>query len=109
MRLSFLALAGALTCALLMGGQAPPSSRTPGPKKPDKLLTPAAPPPQQTLKLPPPDPAQLQREAKELASLAQLLPSEFHDVASGRLPKDLIGQLKRIEKLSKELRRGVAP
>jgi hypothetical protein len=56
----------------------------------------------------PADPAQLERHAKELASLAQLIPSEVEQVESGRLPKDLDGQLKRIEKLSKQLRREIS-
>ncbi len=48
------------------------------------------------------------READELLSLAQLIPSEVQQVQNGRLPKDLSGQLKRIEKLSKHLRRGIS-
>jgi hypothetical protein len=56
----------------------------------------------------PPNPAQLERDAKELASLAQLIPSQVQQVENGRLPKDLDGQLKRIEQLSKQLRREIA-
>ncbi len=51
------------------------------------------------------DPAQLKREADELAKLAQSIPGEIEQIAGGRLPKDLNEQLKRIEKLSKNLRR----
>jgi hypothetical protein len=61
-----------------------------------------------TAKRRPTDPAQLERDAKELASLAQLILPEIHQVENGRLPKDLDGQLKRIEKLSKQLRREVS-
>jgi hypothetical protein len=56
----------------------------------------------------PVDPAQLQRDAKELARLAQLIPSEVQQVGNGLVPKDLDGQLKRIEKLSKQLRRAIS-
>jgi predicted Rossmann fold nucleotide-binding protein DprA/Smf involved in DNA uptake len=56
----------------------------------------------------PPYPARLQQDAQELAKLAQLIPSEIHQVESGLLPKDLDGQLKRIEKLSKQLRREIS-
>jgi hypothetical protein len=61
-----------------------------------------------TAKRRPVDPAQLQRDARELAMLAQLIPSEVEQVGKGRLPKDLDGQLKRIEKLSKQLRRAIS-
>jgi hypothetical protein len=61
-----------------------------------------------TAKRQPVDSAQLQRDAKELASLAQLIPSEVEQVEKGRLPKDLDEQLKRIEKLSKQLRREIS-
>jgi hypothetical protein len=61
-----------------------------------------------TAKRRPVDPAQLERDAHELASLAQLIPSEVQQVEHGRLPKDLDEQLKRIEKLSKQLRREIS-
>jgi hypothetical protein len=61
-----------------------------------------------TVKRQPMDRAQLERDAKELARLAQLIPPEIHEVENGRLPKDLDGQLKRIEKLSKQLRREIS-
>ena len=51
------------------------------------------------------DPAKLQREADQLASLAQGVPSEVNDVRKGTLPKDLLDRLKQVEKLSKQLRR----
>jgi len=53
--------------------------------------------------------AHLQHDAQELARLAQLIPSEIQQVESGVLPKDLDGQLKQIEKLSKQLRREISP
>jgi hypothetical protein len=65
-------------------------------------------PPQETAKPQPARSVQLQQDAQELARLAQLIPSEIHQVESGVLPKDLDGQLKRIEKLSKQLRREIS-
>lgn len=47
---------------------------------------------------------QLQREARELADLANSLPAEVDRVSHGLLSKDLPDKLKRIEKLSKHLR-----
>lgn len=50
------------------------------------------------------EPAQLRREAEELAQLAQSIPLEIEQVSKGLLPKDLNAKLKRIQKLSKRLR-----
>ncbi len=51
------------------------------------------------------DPARLTREAKELADLSGEIPSLVDQVNKGVLSKDLNERLKRIEKLSKQLRR----
>ncbi len=51
------------------------------------------------------DPARLTREAKELANLSGEIPSLVDQVNKGVLSKDLNERLKRIEKLSKQLRR----
>jgi hypothetical protein len=45
-----------------------------------------------------------EKQAKELARLAQSVPPDINKVAQGQLPKDLLSRLKRIEKLSKQLR-----
>jgi len=108
MRFRFLVLASVLSCTLVMGGQGR-GPIPPGIREADKLSNRPEKPPQVTVKPQPVDPAQLQRDAKELASLAQLIPSEVEQLKSGRLPKDLDGQLKRIEKLSKQLRREISP
>jgi len=106
MKLRFLVLASVLSCALVMGGQIHPFP--PGMREADQIANRPEKPPQVTVKPQAVDPAQLQRDAKELASLAQLIPSEVEQLKSGRLPKDLDGQLKRIEKLSKQLRREIS-
>jgi len=51
------------------------------------------------------DAAQLQREASELAKLAGEVPAAVEQAGKGVLSKDLNDRLKRIEKLSKQLRR----
>ena len=55
------------------------------------------------------DPVQLQREGRELLELSQSLQLDIDSVNHGVLPKDMIGKLKRIEKLSKHLRGEIAP
>ncbi len=51
----------------------------------------------------------LRRKANELATLAQSIPPDIEQVAAGVLPKDLDDKLKRVEKLSKQLRRELSP
>jgi hypothetical protein len=106
MKFRFLVLAALFSCTLAMGGQGRPIP--PGIREADKLSNPADVPPQVTAKRQPADSAQLQRDAQELARLAQLVPSEVEQVKNGRLPKDLDEQLKRIEKLSKRLRHEIS-
>ena len=55
------------------------------------------------------DPAQLKREAEELSMLAQSFPTDIEKLRKGLHPKDLDEKLKRIEKLSKQLRRELSP
>jgi hypothetical protein len=47
----------------------------------------------------------LTQEASELAQLSQTVPLDVSNIPRGMLPKDLLPKLKRIEKLSKDLRR----
>jgi hypothetical protein len=107
MKFRFLVLASVLLSTLAIGGQTG-HPIPPGVREADKLPNPADIPPQVTAKRQPADAAQLEHDAEELARLAQLIPSEVQQVEKGRLPKDLDGQLKRIEKLSKQLRREVS-
>jgi hypothetical protein len=48
--------------------------------------------------------AEMQRNAKELASLARTIPPDIDLTAKGLLAKDLRSRLKKIEKLAKQLR-----
>ena len=50
-----------------------------------------------------------QRDADELARIAQTIPPDVFSVRKGMLPKDVIGKLKQIEKLSKHLRSQLNP
>jgi hypothetical protein len=50
------------------------------------------------------DPAQLQHEAEELVNLANSIPPDMARISQGMLPKDVLGKLARIEKISKRLR-----
>jgi hypothetical protein len=55
------------------------------------------------------DPVKLHAEANELADLARSVPTDMDQVSQGKLPKDLGDKLKRIEKLSKQLRGELNP
>jgi hypothetical protein len=55
-------------------------------------------------KIPAQDKTQLQHDAKELADLSASLPGDIEQVNRGVLPKDVVGKLKRIEKISRRLR-----
>ena len=51
-----------------------------------------------------PNMQQVQREANQIAALAQVLPGEIGQLAKGTRPKDLDQKLKEINKLSRRLR-----
>jgi hypothetical protein len=55
------------------------------------------------------DYAQVQKEADELARMAQTIPTDVASIRKGMLPKDVIEKLKQIEKLSKHLRTELNP
>jgi hypothetical protein len=48
---------------------------------------------------------QLQRDADELQALTRSIPADIDAANRGLLPKDMVEKLKRIEKLSKQLRK----
>jgi hypothetical protein len=54
-------------------------------------------------------PAEFQRDADQLAALAQSIPADLDSVSRGMLPKDVIQKLKHIEKLAKRLRSELNP
>jgi hypothetical protein len=51
------------------------------------------------------DPKRMKQQSAELAKLAQSVSPDIDKVSKGEMPKDLIKNLKQIEKLSKQLRR----
>ena len=55
------------------------------------------------------DQPQLEREAEELFRLAQSVRPDVERLGQGMLPKDVVEKLKRIEKLSKQLRSQISP
>jgi len=67
-------------------------------------LDPPPPPSRKTI-----DPVKLRAEANELADLAHSVPADVDQVSQGKLPKDFTDKLKRIEKLSKQLRSDLNP
>jgi len=46
----------------------------------------------------------LKTEAQELAALSQVLADQIDKFGKGQLPKDLVENLRKIEKLSKRIR-----
>jgi hypothetical protein len=84
-------------CSLLLAQQ---SHRRPLPDIPPERSAPA----KRTVDL-----AQVKLEANELATLAQSIPRNVEGVGKGLLPKNLDHKVKRIEKLSKQLRRDLSP
>jgi hypothetical protein len=98
-----------LGCCLLGTAQMVPTS-APMPQTTDPM--PSMPP--FTVSQKPPQPpavnsAALQREAKELLDLSQSLQPDIQAISRGLLSKGLLDKLKRIEKLSKQLRGEIAP
>lgn len=59
--------------------------------------------------LPRSDLGRLRQEATSLADLAQTIPHDIDSASKGVLSKDVLDKLRRIEKMSKDLRRALAP
>jgi hypothetical protein len=55
-----------------------------------------------------PNLAEMKKQAEELSKLAQSISPDIDMMGKGKLPKDLITRLKRIDKLSKQLKREVS-
>ena len=51
----------------------------------------------------------MEREARELSALASSIPSDVEQLKKGLLPSDAVDKLKRIERLSKQLRGQIRP
>lgn len=93
------------TCSLLAQSAKP---IPPGIREADQLPGPADIPPINRPSIDRALPSVMRDQARELALLAQTIPADVSQFSSGTLPKDLSEKLKRIEKLSKTLRREVA-
>lgn len=88
---------------LLPGQSIPPGALTPHSGEIPVTFTPRSPIQQASMGTPP-DPHELQAEANQLLELCQAIPADFQAIGRGVLPKDTIEKLRRIEKLSKDLR-----
>jgi antitoxin component HigA of HigAB toxin-antitoxin module len=51
----------------------------------------------------------MEREAKEMAALASSVPGDIEQLRKGILPSSTLEKLKKIEKLSKQLRNRIRP
>lgn len=76
---------------------------------PPPPVVPDEPPPKPQFLHPRLDAATMEREAKEMAGLASSVPEDVEQLKKGLLPKDAYDKLKRIEKLSKQLRGQMRP
>ena len=65
---------------------------------------PQGPDPMEKKKLAPLDISKLQHQAQELADLSSSIPADINRVNSGLLSKDVLDKLRRVEKLSGQLR-----
>lgn len=88
--------------ALVHGAGGQRHSTFPTPPAPAVPDTPASPPPKYTRHHP--DTVSMEREAKELAALAASIPGDIDQIKRDMLPSNTLDKLKRIEKLSKQLR-----
>jgi hypothetical protein len=50
------------------------------------------------------DVTELKNQANEVVTLSQALPAQIEQIGNGKFPKELIENLKKIEKLSKRIR-----
>jgi hypothetical protein len=106
MRCVFSLLPAILGLSLMMGTPqtghnypTPPEPMDPQSRKPEQHQT-------ATRRI---DATQVQKEADDLARMAQTIPEDVASVRKGMLPKDVIEKLKQIEKLSKRLRTELNP
>jgi hypothetical protein len=110
MRLLPLCTLGLLLGTCLLGSAQHVPTAAPLPQTTNPM--PSMPPFTVSQKPPQPAPvnlAALQREAKELLDLSQSVQPDIQALSRGLMAKDLADRLKRIEKLSKQLRNEIAP
>ncbi len=100
-------LCGVLIAMVLISGSS--GQRRRGyPKPPPTPVVPEqpAPEPKSAQRL---DTFTMEREARELSALAASVPGDVEQLKKGLLPRDAMDKLKRIEKLSKQLRGQIQP
>jgi hypothetical protein len=94
----------------LVGGQHPTSGATipapfPGPQPRSNLPIDQPPVVVHGERRHPPDVRRMKQQAGQLAKLAQSISPDINKAGKGEMPKELMTNLKKIEKLSKQLRR----
>jgi hypothetical protein len=87
-----------------MGGRAKPSGIPAGDTLANQQIEPPMKPGPRQINI-----DQVNSETEELRRLANGLPAQMDQVTKGQLPKDLSDNLKRIEKLAKQLRSQIVP
>ena len=92
-----------LIAIALMGGSTGQRRTFPTPPAPAEREAPPTSPPAK-LHDPRMDSVTMEREAKEMAALAASIPGDIEQMKKGLLPSDAFDKLKRIEKLSRDLR-----
>jgi len=109
-KILFLAFVMVLQVVQQGGGQVVPGSFPPAqparPLLPDVDSPPTVTRKELKLKI---DAAKVKEQASQLAKLADSIPPDVEKATKGQLPQDLAARLKQIEKLAKELRRGITP
>ena len=108
MRTLSVCLAGVLLGAATMSAQIGPIHR-PGTLQAEKAENEPKVPPQYNPRAKPVDPTKLKQEVDELTQLVASLPADVDRASKGVLVTGLDARLKRIEKLSKHLRRETSP
>ncbi|HEV3275363.1 MAG TPA: hypothetical protein VG860_00955 [Terriglobia bacterium] len=113
MRIRILLLAGLFLPLIMFAGQnksGPTIPQTFPPPEPDRPHLQLDQPPTvvRADRRAPSNAAQMEREADELAKLAESIRPDVKRLGKGELQQDLEGRLKQIEKLSKQLRREVS-
>jgi len=86
------------------GQSVPPSAPVPRRDSPPMMELPRATAESPAQVKDPVDPIELRSQARQILELSESIQPDIEQVNRGVLPKDVIDKLKRIEKLSKQLR-----
>lgn len=96
------ALFPAPTAAFSWSAQTSQTIQTPGNEHGQPSTWPPPPANEKTMNV-----NELKSEANQLIAMSQALPAQLDQIASGTYPKEVIDNLKKIEKLSKHIRKKI--